>query len=111
MTKTDVFRPCGGRKHVANFDGVIGNNDPVNEEFDELTLLLECGVIQTKPDPVAEILERSGESGDFTVAVNLGLQLALLLRQGMEFLSQVLATTLVLSQGHDRSQVSLRETV
>ncbi len=71
MTKAEVFRPFRGRKHVVNFDSIIGDNDPVNEQFDELALLLEGGVVQAKLDTVTEILEGGGQGRDFTLVVNL----------------------------------------
>jgi len=111
MTKADVFRPFGGRKHVANFDGIIGDDDPVDEQFNELTFVLEGGVIQAKPDTAAEILEGGSEGGDFALVVNLGLQLALLLSEGLDFHSQVVSTALVLRQWHNGAQVSLGEAV
>src|SRR5260370_20169981 len=101
MTKTDVLRPFGGRKHVANFDGIIGDDDPVNEQFNQLASLLESGCVQTVPDTLAEILEGIAQGSDFTLPVNLGFELAVLEGQAMNLVRQVMATAAVLSQWHD----------
>src|SRR5215467_11401378 len=111
MTKADVLRPFGGRKHVADFDGIIGNDDPVDEQLNQLASLLESGGVQTAPDTLAEILERTSQSGDFALPVNLGLELALLEGQAVHLRSQGGATALIFDQWHNGGQVSLGEPV
>ena len=41
MTKADVFAGRAGGDHVADFDLVVGDNDSINQQFDQHPFLLE----------------------------------------------------------------------
>ena len=42
LTKTGGFTTGGCRDHVANFGIAVGDQDPIDQEFDQGPLLLEC---------------------------------------------------------------------
>jgi hypothetical protein len=46
MTKTRLFTGRAGRDNITEFDLVIGNDDSVDQQFDQLTLLLKAGLFQ-----------------------------------------------------------------
>jgi len=45
--KTDLLARWSGRHHVADLDLAVGDDHPVDQEFDERTLLLKRGVGQS----------------------------------------------------------------
>jgi hypothetical protein len=49
MTKAGVFAGGAGGDDVADFDFVVGDHDPVDQQFDERAFLLERGCPSGKP--------------------------------------------------------------
>jgi putative transposase len=108
MTKTDVFAARVSWDDIANFDLGIGHDNPVDQKFNQLTLLFEGGIDQPPLNAGAELLDGDGQSGDFLVAFGLGRELGLLFRQCLVTLRQVAAAPLILGQGDDGLQVGFR---
>ena len=54
MTKAGVFAGGAGGDDVADFDLVVGDHDPIDQQFDERAFLLERGVGQAGADPLAK---------------------------------------------------------
>ena len=108
MTKTDVFAARVSRDDIANFDLGICHNNPVDQKFNQLTLLFEGGIDQPPLNAGAELLDGDGQSGHFLVAFGLGRELGLLFRQRLVTLRQVAAAPLILGQGDDGLQVGFR---
>ena len=54
MTKTDVLALVGRGEHVADLDLVARHDDPVDEQFHQLSPPIEGGVLQAGGDPLAE---------------------------------------------------------
>jgi hypothetical protein len=55
ITKTSKLPTRGGGDNIANFDLVVGDNDTVNKQLNELSLLLKRGLVQAQLHTVAEI--------------------------------------------------------
>jgi hypothetical protein len=54
MTKPDVLALGAGGEDVADLDLVARHDDPVDEQFHQLSPLIERGVLQAGGDPLAE---------------------------------------------------------
>jgi len=44
MTKTRLFAIWGGRDHVADLDLLVGDHHTVDQEFDQVSFLLEASL-------------------------------------------------------------------
>ena len=71
MTKTHVLGTRTGGNHIANLDVVIGHDDPIDEQFDQLTLLLESRRGEASLYPPTEIFRMSHKPGQLVVAIDL----------------------------------------
>ena len=63
MTKTGQLPTWGGGENIPNFDLVAGNDHPVDEQLNELTLLVKGRLFQASLDPMAEILKVGKTTG------------------------------------------------
>ena len=72
MTKAGVLAGGAGGDNVADFDLVVGDHDPIDQQFDQRAFLRERGVGQAGADPLAKRGDRSGQSGQFGVVIDLG---------------------------------------
>jgi hypothetical protein len=54
MTKTDVLALGTGGEDVADLDLIARDDDPVDEQFHQLSPLIERGVLEAGGDPLAE---------------------------------------------------------
>ncbi len=107
MTKAGVLAGGAGGDNVANFDLVVGDHDPIDQQFDERAFLRERGVGQASSDALAKRGDRSGQSGQFGMLVDLSIKLLGLGGQGLDFLIQLLSSALVLGQGDHGGQIGL----
>ena len=71
MTKTHVLGARTGRNHIANLDVVIGHDDPIDKQFDQLALLLESRRVEAGLYPPTEIFGMSHQPGHLVVAIDL----------------------------------------
>ena len=107
MTKAGVFAGGAGGDDVADFDFVVGDHDPVDQQFDERAFLLERGVGQAGLDPLAKCGDRGGQSGQFGLVIDLGIEWLGLGGQGLDFLVQILSPARVFGQGDHGAQIGL----
>jgi hypothetical protein len=58
-----VFLPCRtGWQHMMDFDFGTSHHHTVGEQFHPVPLLLEAGLLEPWPDPLAEALDRLCQS-------------------------------------------------
>src|SRR3990170_3291443 len=111
MTKTDVFAGGAGRDHVSDFDISVCDNDSINKQFYQFSFLLKTGILQTRLDPAAKILDRSHQASQLILPVHLLNKLLLLSFDPLAFAIQVCSTALILRQRDNATQVSLGEAI
>ena len=63
MTKADVLTLAAGGQHVPDFDLVVRDDDPVNQQQHELPTLLEGGIHQPVLHPLTKGLQGSCDPG------------------------------------------------
>ena len=107
MTKAGVFAGGAGGDDVTDFDLVVGDHDPVDQQFDERAFLLERGVGQAGFHPLAKCGDRGGQSGQFGLVIDLGIELLGLGGQGLDLLVELLSPARVLGQGDHGAQIGL----
>jgi hypothetical protein len=98
MTKADVFAPGGGGEDVADFHIGIGDNDPINEQFHQLTLLCKGGVVQTSSDALTKGFNRAQHPSQFLVLFHLGSDLLGLMLQGRHLFFDRVSPLLILGE-------------
>jgi hypothetical protein len=72
MTKTNVFARRAGRDDIADLDVAIGNDDPVDQQHDQLTLLLEGGLSETLLYTLTERFYGGDQPRDLLLPIHLG---------------------------------------
>ena len=105
MTKADVLGPGAGRQHVADLDLILGDDHPIDQQFDELTPPLEARPFQAGGDPPAERLECRRQAEDLGEPPRLAGQPRLLRGQCRLACPQGAAPATVLLQRDDPAQV------
>src|SRR5215510_3673935 len=83
MTKTCLLRPWVGRYHVADLDVTVGHNDAINQQLDQLPFLRKRCLAQSVLNTSAEVLNATGQPGEFLAAIDLHLQVPLLLGESL----------------------------
>ena len=78
MTKANEGAVTRCREDIANLDVAIGDNDTVNEEFDQRPSLLEGRLVQSSAYLGAERVQRLSDRAQGDVLVRRGVELALL---------------------------------
>jgi hypothetical protein len=111
MTKTHMFAAGMGGDRIADLDVRVGDDHPVDQEFEQLALLVKTGVVQADSDAGAEVVNAEAEAGDRLLASGLGTELGLLFSQGLPALFQFASPPLVLGQRNDALQVGFRQAV
>ena len=109
MTKTDVFAGGAGGDHVADFDRVVGDDDSINQQFDQAPFLLEGCLSQAALHTVAKRGDRGDESGQFGGAIDVGVKLLRLCGPRLDFLVQFRSPPLVFRQCDYPRQISLSQ--
>jgi hypothetical protein len=71
-----------GREGVSYFDFAIGDDDAVNEEFEQRPLALEVRGLQSLADTPAESIRVGGKARGLVSAVNVTQEILLLPLQG-----------------------------
>jgi hypothetical protein len=100
MTKTHLFAACGGRDYVADLDLFVGDDHTVNQQFDQLTFLFKASLFEPGTYPLAKLLHRLGDPGQFHVFAGTGFQLPHLGSEAFQSLFQFLPSSLVFFQGN-----------
>jgi Transposase DDE domain len=81
MTKPDGGTVAGGGEDVADLDVAVGDNDAINQEFDERSSLVEGRRMQTHPHLRTEVLQRLGDCAEGDLLLCHGIELPLLVLQ------------------------------
>jgi hypothetical protein len=63
MTKPDVLALGAGREDVVDLDLVVGHDDAIDQQLDQLPPPAEGRVLKPRRDPLAERPHRGGETG------------------------------------------------
>jgi hypothetical protein len=78
MTKADMFTPGGGGDHIADLHLLFRHDDAIDEQFNELSFLLERGFSQSLLHPLAKRFDGLHHARQFLMALNRGLELSYL---------------------------------
>jgi len=73
MTKASMSAGFGGWDDVADFDLGIIDDDTVNQQFNQISLLGKGGLIQSLLDSMAELFNRRCNGANLNLLVDLGL--------------------------------------
>ncbi len=111
MTKPDKFAAGASWDHITDLDLVIRDYNPVDEQFDQLPFLLKGCVGQAGLDALAKPLYRRGQTGQFGLTIDMGLQLPGLRIQRFPFLVKFMPPTFVFTQRNDVVEVRLAQPV
>ena len=109
MTKARVLAARSGRDDVANLDRVIGHDDTVDEEFDQLAALLECGLGEAALDTPAEGRDGGQRLRQVDLLRDTRLEVAPLLLVGLAALVEIMPAALVFLARADALQVGGRQ--
>lgn len=63
VTKPNVLALRAGREHVVDLDQVVGHDDAIDQQLDQLPPPVEGRVLKPRRDPLAERPHRGGEAG------------------------------------------------
>jgi len=94
MTKPNGGTVAGGGEDRADLDLAVGDNHAVNQEFDERPPLLAGRRVQTVADLGTKRLERRGDRAQGDMLLRHGIELALLVLQGLLPTRQLVALAL-----------------
>jgi hypothetical protein len=109
-----MTKPNGGTvavrgEDIADLDITVGDNDAVNQEFDECSPLLEGRRVQTVPDLGAKGLERLRDRAQSDVLARHGVELPLLTLQGLLPTGQLVALAFKDWQGEDTGKIGVEQ--
>jgi hypothetical protein len=107
MPTTHLFAGRRRGNDRADVHVAIGDDYPINEQLDELTLLFKAGMLSSVRHTLTEVLDTGDALGQCVLRLRLGFELSDLLRQRAQALFQVVASPLGLEKRHDRLQVGL----
>jgi hypothetical protein len=111
MTKTDMFAGRAGWDYISDLNIFVLDDDSVNQQFYQLSLLLKVGVFQSVLDTATEILDRSGQARKFVAPIHLMNQLLFQILHALKFMIQVYSSMLVLRQRDNLIQISFCEPI
>jgi hypothetical protein len=107
MTKPDVLALGGGLEDVADLDLVARHDDSVDEQFHQLSPLIEGGALKSGGDPLAERFQWRRQPERLVEPVGLAGEPPLLLGEWRVSDPDLAATTLILGERDDAAQVGL----
>jgi hypothetical protein len=111
MTKPDGGTVAGGGEDVADLDIVVGDNDAINEEFDERSSLVEGRRMQTHPHLRTEVLQRLGDCAEGDLLLCPGIELPLLILQRLLPPRELAVLLLKGWQGQDAGEIGIEQAV
>ena len=109
MTKTHVLAGGRRRDHIADLDIIVGHDHPVDEQFDQLALLLERGVLETALEALAQRFDRLREASEVPLPLRVSLQLVQLALHAVHLLLHARSTPLVFGEWHDPVEIGVRQ--
>ena len=80
MTKGGGFAFGAGRHHIADFHLGIVDNDPINEQFYQLSALGKGQLVQSRLQALAKGFNPLAQGGNVHVLLCLGIELPQVLR-------------------------------
>ena len=98
MTKTDMFAGGVGWENISDFDISVRDDYSIDEQFYQFSFLFKTGILQSRSDAAAKIIDRSRQTSQFTLPVYLLNKLLLLSFQPLVFTIQVCSTLLIFRQ-------------
>src|SRR3712207_6181780 len=107
MTKPDLLAGTVRRHRVADLHLAVGDDHAVDQELHQEPSLLECGLGQSLPHPLAEVLEAVGKPGEFLLPVCLRFKLSRLPLELALALLEVTPAPPVLVQQDDPGEIGL----
>ena len=107
MTKPDVLALGAGREDVADLDLIVRGYDAVDQQFDQLTPLIEARALQARRHTPAERLQRGREAQDLFEAVGLPGEPRLPLAEGLDAGLDLGAATPILRRRDDPAEIGL----
>ncbi len=102
-----AFRPNGD--YVPDLDGVAGDDDAVDEQFQQLSLADEVCLLETVPHAPAERFGMGSKASGLVLAAGVVHELALLAIKCQQPGFGVAPTALILVQQHHAVKIGLRE--
>ena len=111
MTKPDLLTGPICRHHVADLHLAIADDHAVDQEFNQGSPLLKCGLSQSVPHPAAKILERAGEPGELLLPVHLRFELLRLLPQLPHAILNITSPAPVFVQKHHPGEIGLSQSL
>jgi hypothetical protein len=109
MTKGGAFSRRTGRQDVADLDLAVGDDDTIDQEFDQLSALGKIQVFQGRLDALAEGPDAFRQFGHIDLALRLGIQLAQLLRQTVLGLLHLLSFALEFVAANNLGQIGIQQ--
>ena len=109
MTKADLLARPVRRHHVADLDLAVGDDHPVDQEFDQGSPLLEGGLIQALPHPPAELPDGGGQSRELLLPVRLRFELPRLFLELLLTSFEVSSAPPVLVERHHAGEIGVRQ--
>jgi hypothetical protein len=105
MTKGGGFPLRASGHDRADSHLAIGDDDTINQEFDQLSALRKGQSIQRRPETVAEGLDALGQRGHIDLLLRLRLQLAQLMCQALLGVGHLLMFAFELVAADDVRQI------
>jgi hypothetical protein len=107
LTKPNGGTMTGGGEDVADLDVTVSDHDAIDQQFDERPPLVKGGFVQAAPDLGTKRLERLGDRAQGEVLLRHGVELALLVLQGLLPTGQLMVLAVKDRQGEDARQLSV----
>lgn len=111
MTKAGDRPGWTDRDDITDFNLLIVDHDPVNQQFDELATLGEVQLVQGRLESLAEVLNIDGERGQINLFLRLCIQLTELLLQSAEGLGQFMTFTFKFTSADDFGQIDFKQSL
>jgi transposase len=109
MTKTHVLAGGRRRDHIADLDSIVRDDHPVDEQFDQLALLLESGVLETALEALAQSFDRLREASEIPLPLRIGLHVIELALHAVHLLLHARSTPLVFGEWHAPVEIGVRQ--
>jgi hypothetical protein len=109
MTKTQMLTARGGGDHIADLHLLIGHDDAINQQLDQLSFLLKSGLSKPLLDSLAKGLNGLYHTCQFIVSSNTDFQLTCLFSNALLSLFQFVPASLVFFQRKHSSQIGVSQ--
>lgn len=107
MTKTQMLTARGGGDHIADLHLLVGHDDAINQQLDQVPFLLKSGLSKSLLYSLAKGFHRLYHTCQCIVSSDTDFQLACLFSNALLSLFQFKPAPLVLFQRKHRSQIGI----